>query len=148
MSLFKLFNIFSRRARATLEIYTDGSFKNGRGSWAFVMLRNGVVMREASGTQRKTNSLRMEMQAVIEALRSLPESSAQATVYCDSRPVLDLFLSGVHVSSSKPNYDLASQLLILNQKHTINWRWVKAHSGKTFNERCDELCVQARSAPC
>ena len=148
MSLFKLFNIFSRRARATLEIYTDGSFKNGRGSWAFVMLRNGVVMREASGTQRKTNSLRMEMQAVIEALRSLPESSAQATVYCDSRPVLDLFLRGVYVSSSKPNYDLVSQLLILNQKHTINWRWVKAHSGKMFNERCDELCVQARSASC
>ena len=127
-----------------VEIYTDGSFKQGRGSWAFVMLVDGLVIRESSGLERKTTSLRMEMQAVIEALTALPENST-ATVYSDCRPVLDLFVDGVQVTETKPNLDLVNRLLILNQKHAVDWRWVKAHSGKLHNERCDELCVQARS---
>ena len=136
--------MFRRTTPGNLEIYTDGSFKQGRGSWAYVMLRDGVVISEASGAETKTNSLRMEMRAVIEALSALSENSA-LTVYCDCRPVLELFLSGAQVTAAKPNLDLVNQLLLLNQKHTVDWRWIKAHSGKLHNERCDELCVQARS---
>ena len=110
------------------------------------MVRDGVVISEASGSENRTNSLRMEMRAVIEALSTLPEGST-VTVFCDCRPVLDLFVNGAQVTPAKPNLDLVTQLLRLNKKHSVDWRWIKAHSGKPHNERCDELCVQARSLP-
>jgi ribonuclease HI len=144
MSFWTWPKIFRGTTPSDLEIYTDGSFKQGRGSWAFVMVRDGVVLSEASGSENKTNSLRMEMRAVIEALSTLPENST-VTVYCDCRPVLDLFVNGAQVTPTKPNLDLVNQLLLLNKKQSVDWRWIKAHSGKLHNERCDELCVQARS---
>ena len=146
MSFWRWPKLFCGTTPGNLEIYTDGSFKQGRGSWAYVMLRDGVVISEASGSEQKTNSLRMEMQAAIEALSILPESS-KARVYCDCRPVLDLFVDGAQVTAAKPNLDLVNRLLLLNQKHTLDWRWVRAHAGKVHNERCDELCVKSRSIP-
>lgn len=126
-----------------LEIYTDGSFKQGRGSWAYVVVCKGKIVREASGSVLKTNSLRMELQAGIEALRSLPMKS-RAMIMCDSRIVVDIFKDPTVKYQGRPNEDLIETLRDLNQQHSIQWKWIKAHSGIVHNERCDELCVMAR----
>ena len=60
---------------SNLEIFTDGSHKGRWGSWAFVVVRDNIVLIENSGRERKTNSHRMEFQAAIEALKHLPEQS-------------------------------------------------------------------------
>ena len=139
------------------EVYTDGSFKNGCGSWAYVIVRQKRVVRENSGRASKTNSLRMELRGAIEALGSLREaqnlgsaasfsrSRDSVALFSDSRTLVDAMQSGKEVSESRPNADLLNALLQLSREFRVEWRWVRAHSGQIYNERCDELCVLART---
>lgn len=142
------------RLRSTLEIYTDGSFKEGRGAWAYVLVQNGEMVREDSASLRKTSSNRMEFQAAIEALKVLPENS-KAIVYTDSQILVDIMNNKISqwramdwVKSKGqpiPNVDLVQELDEYNQKHCIQWQWVRGHAGIKYNERCDELCIRART---
>lgn len=138
-----------------VEIYTDGSEKNGRGSWAYVIVKNGKITNEASGKARKVTSTQMEMRAAIEALQAL-EGSTAVQLHSDSRILIDtmtlwrddwkknawLKSSGVAI----PNIELIKKLDNLDSRHRVLWMWVKAHSGVSFNERCDELCRIARES--
>jgi ribonuclease HI len=135
------------------EIYTDGSFKHGKGAWAFVISRKGLIICEDSAAQKKTSSNRMEFQAAIEALKALPQNS-RARLYTDSRVMLEALEKSARWSANGwvknqgqpiPEVDLIRELHTLQQQHRIEWRWVKAHSGIEFNERCDELCIRART---
>lgn len=125
-----------------LHIYTDGSHKDKWGSWAFVIVRNHKIIHESSGRVRKTNSHRMEFQAVIEALTYLKKGSS-SFLYSDSKVLIDCFNS----PQERPavNADQLEQLDALLLERKITWKWVKAHSGIKYNERCDELCVLARN---
>jgi ribonuclease HI len=53
--------------------------------------------------------------------------------------------SGWRTSDKRPveNKDLWLELDGLNQKHEIQWKWVKGHNGHPENERCDELARAA-----
>ena len=124
-----------------LEIFTDGSHKGRWGSWAFILVRGKKVIFEASGRERKTNSHRMEFQAAIEALKYLPKGT-KALLHTDSRVLLET-VSGEN-KRAPVNADQVKELLELTMKHKISWCWVKAHAGQIYNERCDQLCVQAR----
>lgn len=135
------------------EIYTDGSFKHGKGSWAYVIARKGSIICEGSAGQKKTSSNRMEFQAAIEALKALPENS-RARIYTDSRVMIEALEKSPRWSQNGwvknqgqpiPEVDLIRELYELQGKHKIEWQWVKSHSGIEFNERCDELCIRARS---
>jgi ribonuclease HI len=126
----------------SFEIYTDGSFKKGRGSWAYVIVQDGQVLREDSGSERKTSSNFMEFQAAIEALSSLPHGF-DGSLFSDSRILIDA------MTLPRPQRPLAfaeqfAALDELCQCRTISWLWVKAHAGNIYNERCDELCLLAR----
>ena len=37
------------------------------------------------------------------------------------------------------NKELWMQLDNLINKHSVNWKWVKGHSGHEYNEKADEL---------
>lgn len=155
--IFKLWNSsragVARRAESALEIYTDGSFKEGRGSWSFVVVRDGVLLQQGSGMSNKTTCTRMEFRAAIEALRTLPPGTT-ATIFSDSRVLVDtmtLWLSDWKLNGwvkkagqPIPSVDQVQELDFLNQQHTIAWKWIKAHSGIVFNEYCDQLCIRAR----
>ncbi|MGE5086371.1 MAG: ribonuclease H family protein [Bacillota bacterium] len=147
--LFKWF-----RRGSLLEIYTDGSFKEGRGAWAYVLVRDGKPLREDSASVRKTSSNRMEFQAAIEALKVLPQNSC-AVVYTDSKILVDImnnkisqWRAGAWVKSKGqpiPNVDLIKELDQYSQRHSLTWQWVRGHAGIRYNERCDELCLRART---
>ncbi len=123
------------------DIYTDGSHKDKWGSWAYVIVHKNKIIHEASGRVRKTNSHRMEFQAAIEAL-SYIKPGAWACVYSDSKILIDSVLD----PGNRPqvNIDQSHQIDQLISKREISWKWVKAHSGIAFNERCDQLCTAAR----
>jgi ribonuclease HI len=125
----------------TLEIYTDGSSKDGVGSWAYVISRRGQCLGENSGRVRRASSNAMEFQAAIEALTSIPCGS-NVILFTDSKILVDTIISGKGHASFQPQMDL---LFPLTQIHTITWRWIKAHNGNKFNERCDELCTLIHS---
>lgn len=136
-----------------VKIYTDGSHKHGIGAWAFIIVKSGKIICEEFNSQKKTSSNRMEFQAAIEALKSLPPQS-RAKLYTDSRVMLEALEQCPRWNENGwvknqgqpiPNVDLLQELHDLNLQHRIDWIWVKAHSGIEFNERCDQLCIRARS---
>lgn len=136
------------------EIYTDGSQKKNRGSWAYVIARKGKILREASGLVRKASSNHMEFQAAIEALQSLPQNS-RVTVYSDSRILIDAATLWIPEWKARgwlgkkdrpiPRVEQMQALDALCSHHRISWRWIRAHAGIPYNERCDQLCREARS---
>jgi len=132
-----------------VEIYTDGACKGnpGPGGWG-ALLRKGTNEREISGRERETTNNRMELTAVIEALRAL-KRPCQVDLYTDSKYVIDGITSWVHnwqkrgwrTAAKKPvlNEDLWRALLDATRTHTIEWHWVKGHNGHPENERVDAL---------
>lgn len=135
-----------------VEIYTDGACSGnpGKGGWGAVLIYNGVE-KEICGSDRNTTNNRMELTAVIEALKALKEPCS-VTLTTDSKYVCDAINKGWVYSwkkngwkkaDKKPalNVDLWERLLELLQKHRVEFVWVKGHSGHPYNERCDTLAV-------
>ena len=132
-----------------VEIYTDGACKGnpGVGGWGAI-LRSGGKERELFGGAPNTTNNRMEMQAVIEALRALSRS-CDAVVFTDSSYVQKGISEWIHgwkrngwkTADKKPvkNADLWQTLDQLAAGHRIEWRWVRGHAGHPENERADIL---------
>jgi ribonuclease HI len=132
-------------------IYTDGACKGnpGPGGWG-VLLRSGAVEKTLHGGERETTNNRMELTAVIEALKAL-KRPCQVTLYLDSEYVrkgVTEWLAGWKAKGWKTaakqpvkNVDLwqALDALVQGGGHRIDWRWVKGHAGDPGNERADAL---------
>ncbi|HUT51079.1 MAG TPA: RNase H family protein, partial [Alphaproteobacteria bacterium] len=91
-------------------------------------LPDGTV-EEYSGTEPDTTNNRMELRAVIEALRHIPEGEA-ATIYSDSRLVVEI-LSGRW--RGKKNPDLIGWARGLARKRHVTFEWVRGHNGNVYN---------------
>jgi ribonuclease HI len=130
-------------------IYTDGACKGnpGPGGWGVLMIA-GEHRRELCGGEKDTTNNRMELTAAIEALRALKRPT-QVRLFTDSKYVMQGIETWIHswkkngwrTSDKKPvkNIDLWQALDALNAAHTVEWRWVKGHSGDPGNERADAL---------
>jgi ribonuclease HI len=82
----------------------------------------------------------MEFQAAIEALSSLTKKT-KAILFSDSRILIDAMKNIERPRAFQPQIEI---LLKLCQRHKITWQWIKAHSNRPFNDRCDELCTLTR----
>ena len=135
----------------SIDIYTDGACKGnpGPGGWG-VFLKSGSTEKELFGGERDTTNNRMEMTAVIEALKAL-KRPCRVTLHVDSQYVLKgmtEWLSGWkargwRTASKEPvkNVDLWQEMdaLVHSGGHEIVWRWVRGHNGDPGNERADQL---------
>jgi len=138
--------------KESVKIFTDGACSGnpGPGGWGAI-LRWREQERELYGGEKNTTNNRMEALAVIKGLKALKKSSI-VTVYTDSTYVqkgMTQWLEGWKIKNYKvkggglrTNHDLWRELDILNQKHKINWQWVKGHAGHPENERADALARQ------
>lgn len=135
-----------------LNIYTDGACSGnpGKGGWGAVLVYKDIE-KEISGGSTDTTNNRMELTAVIEALKILKEP-CEVSLTTDSKYVCDAVTKGWVYSwkqngwkkaDKKPalNVDLWEQLLSLLERHTVTFNWVKGHNGHPYNERCDKLAV-------
>lgn len=135
-----------------IEIYTDGACSGnpGKGGWGAVLVYKNTE-KEISGCEKETTNNRMELTAVIMALKALKEP-CNVKLTTDSKYVCDAVNKGwVYTWKSrgwkkadkKPalNVDLWEQLLELLSIHNVEFNWVKGHNGHKYNERCDELAV-------
>jgi ribonuclease HI len=132
-------------------IYTDGACKGnpGPGGWG-VWLKSGPSEKELCGGEAMTTNNRMELMAVIEALRAL-KRPCQVTLHLDSEYVRKGITEWIHgwkakgwkTAAKQPvkNADLWQILdgLVSQGGHKIDWRWVKGHAGDPGNERADAL---------
>lgn len=132
-----------------VEIYTDGACKGnpGPGGWGAVM-RYGGAEKQLCGGEPDTTNNRMELMAAIKALETL-NRPCEVILTTDSQYVrqgITEWLAGWKRkgwknSQNKPvkNADLWKRLDLAVQPHTIDWRWVKGHSGHPENELADQL---------
>jgi ribonuclease HI len=132
-----------------IEIYTDGACSGnpGPGGWGAVLLHK-EHKKEIFGGEPSTTNNRMEMKAVIEALKAV-KKTMPVIIYIDSQYVKDgitkwIFSwkkNGWRNADRKPikNIDLWQELDVEVAKHKIEWIWVKGHSGNHFNEIADQL---------
>jgi len=140
----------SSEDRKHVTIYTDGACLGnpGPGGWSAILQYKGKE-RELTGGQENTTNNRMELTAVIEALRALKEP-CNVEVYSDSLYVVDAFRKkwidgcerkGWKKADNKPvkNDDLWRALIELIRLHKVSFHHVEGHSGHQFNERCDSL---------
>lgn len=136
---------------SVLRIHTDGACRRnpGPGGWAWADADGAY----ASGAEPATTNQRMEVTAVIEALRS---HDGDVEIVSDSTYVVNCFKDRWHVgwlrrgwknSQGQPvaNRDLWEQLLelALDPARTVRFEWVKGHSGDVMNDRVDELATRA-----
>ena len=140
----------------TIDIFTDGACKGnpGPGGWGAI-LRMGNHEKELSGGEADTTNNRMEMTAVIRALKALTEPCA-VTIHTDSRYVIDGMTKWIEgwkrkgwVNASKQpvrNQDLWHDLIEAVLHHQIEWQWIKGHTGHPENERADQLASDAALA--
>ncbi|MDP1607557.1 MAG: ribonuclease HI [Rhodocyclaceae bacterium] len=136
-----------------VDIYTDGACSGnpGPGGWGALLRINGSE-KELSGYDSATTNNRMELMAVIEALRSLKRPVA-ARVHTDSQYVQKGISEWIHgwkrrgwkTADRQPvkNVDLWQALDAATVGHKIEWLWVRGHAGHIENERVDALARQA-----
>ena len=134
-------------------IYTDGACKGnpGPGGWG-VVLRSGAKEKHLHGGEALTTNNRMEMTAIIHALKALKHPCI-VDLYTDSKYVMQGVTEwlagwkarGWKTADGKPvkNQDLWLRLDAATQAHKVQWEWVRGHDGHEGNERADALARAA-----
>jgi len=131
-------------------VFTDGSSvpNPGPGGWGVVWVQDGEIRDERCGHDPKTTNNRMELTALIEAFRLLPDD-AEETVMTDSRLCVDTIETWApkwelaewkRKSGPIKNLELVQELLSLRRAHPdCKLQWIAAHSGHRWNEYADSL---------
>jgi ribonuclease HI len=130
-------------------IYTDGACRGnpGPGGWGALLNYKGKI-KELYGAEKLTTNNRMELMAAIQALELLTRPCS-VQLNSDSIYVLKGITDwmpnwkkrGWKTASKSPvkNEDLWRRLDVAIAKHTIEWKWVKGHSGDIGNDKADAL---------
>jgi ribonuclease HI len=96
-----------------------------------------------------TTNNRMELLAVLDALKSLKRHDLPVDVFTDSKYVCDAIEKGWVFNwqkkgfKDKKNPDLWREFLRIHKNYKLRLHWVKGHNGHPENERCDFLATEA-----
>jgi ribonuclease HI len=123
-------------------VYTDGSCmnngdKNNRGGWGYVLISSAIPGHSmSSGKATNTTNNRMEITAVLEALKRCPNNSL-VKVITDSQYVIGTMTKNW---KRNKNTDLWSLLdKEVQRMKCVDFEWVKGHNGNEYNELADNL---------
>lgn len=148
-------------------IYTDGSSRGnpGPGGWGAIILKendsskgnvSSIMVKEIGGRENQTTNNRMEMMAIIGALKYVRENlnlneNTKIEIFADS----EYLIKGITIwiknwqknnwrtkdKKEVLNRDLWEKLLIETEGKNIEWKKVVGHSGDKLNDRCDEIAT-------
>jgi ribonuclease HI len=135
----------------TIQIYTDGAARGNPGPGGYgVILMYNHHRKELSKGYRLTTNNRMELLAVIEALKLIKKNELPVHIYSDSQYVVRAIKEGwlntwikTNFKGGKKNSDLWKEYYQIAQSFSITMHWVKGHAENPFNNRCDELATSA-----
>lgn len=134
-------------------IYTDGGCRGnpGPGGWGALM-SSGPHEKALKGAEASTTNNRMELTAAIMALREL-KRPCRVALWTDSEYLRKGITEWIHgwikrgwkTAARQPvkNADLWRALHEQSQRHSVEWHWVKGHSGHPGNEAADRLVNEA-----
>ena len=136
-------------AEEVVDIFTDGACSGnpGPGGWGAILRIQGRE-KELYGGEPDTTNNRMELTAVIEALKAL-KRPVKARVHTDSQYVQKGISEWIHAwkrrgwrtagKQAVKNEDLWRALDAQAAQHRVEWLWVRGHAGHAENERADAL---------
>lgn len=140
--------------KPVVSIYTDGACSGnpGPGGWAAVLIY-GDKEKEIWGSEEITTNNRMELLAAVQGLKAL-KRPCKVNLYSDSAYLVNAFnhgwlkkwqSNGWKTARKEPveNQDLWQELLQLSNIQEVTWIKVKGHADNVYNNRCDELAVDA-----
>ena len=134
-----------------LKIWTDGSCLGnpGPGGWGFIAT-DGTNIAERCGGEKDTTNNKMELTAVIKALRAARKHK-EIEIHTDSQYVKNGMQSWIKNwkknnwktadKKTVKNKELWQELYDLTKTHKVQFIKVKGHSDNEFNNRCDELAT-------
>jgi ribonuclease HI len=148
-AIARLLKVPENTLLSPVELYTDGACRGnpGIGGWG-ALLRSGSRQKEVFGYEENTTNNRMELMAAIRGLEAI-EGHSQVVIFTDSQYVCkgitewiaNWKLKGWKTASGKPvkNLELWGELDAVCKRYTVEWRWVRGHTGNPGNERADAL---------
>jgi ribonuclease HI len=122
------------------KIFTDGSCLGnpGPGGWAAIIFDDDKK-HVISGNDAYTTNNRMEMMAVIGALKWLKKNKKNyATIFSDSSLLIQTLTKNW---KRKKNKDLWTEIDNNLKGINIDWQWVKGHASNEYNNLADEIAV-------
>jgi len=138
-------------------VFTDGGCvpNPGPGGWGAVYVLDGKIVDEAHGHDSDTTNNRMELTALVEGARLVPEGTA-VPVYSDSNlavRTINEWAAGWEARGWKrktgpvENVDLVRSVYAVYRKRPeLDLKWIKAHVGFTWNEYADRLANRWRES--
>jgi len=133
-------------------VFTDGSAdpNPGPGGWGWVWVEKGEIQAQGHGREPDTTNNRMELRALIEAFKTIPEDR-ELVVYSDSElcvKTINEWAAGWERRGWKrkagpvKNLDLVKELYALARaRPRARLRWIRAHEGSRWNEYADALAA-------
>ncbi|AEM73380.1 ribonuclease HI [Caldicellulosiruptor acetigenus] len=131
-------------------IYTDGACSGnpGPGGWCAILIYKGIK-KVLKGFERYTTNNRMELKAVVEALKALKEP-CKVVIYSDSAYIVNAVnqnwierwqKNGWKTSEKEEvkNIDLWNELIELLKIHKVTFEKVKGHADNELNNLCDQI---------
>lgn len=116
------------------KIYTDGSCRDRKGGWAFVVIHDAFEIHWSDKETDTTNN-RMELRAVIEALKTLKDEVC--IIHSDSQWVINC---AERRWKRNKNLDLWEKFEEQRKRQKkVEFVWVKGHSNDPYNDLCDML---------
>lgn len=138
-------------------VFTDGSSvpNPGPGGWGVVHVVDNEIVAEQHGHDPDTTNNRMELMALLEALKVVPEGTA-VTVYSDSHLAVKTITEWAagwekrgwkRKSGPVENLDLVKKVYAgYKNRPELDLQWIKAHVGYRWNEYADELASRWRES--
>ena len=137
-----------------ISIYTDGACRGnpGPGGWGVLIILDNNIKKELFGFEELTTNNRMELKAAIKALNYFNENK-EIVLFTDSNYLKQGITTWIKAWKNNnwktaqkkkiKNIDLWIELDEINNFHTVDWKWVKAHVGNPGNEIADMLANKA-----
>lgn len=133
---------------AEITIYTDGSANNAthaKGGYGIVII-NETVRQFCGGSYINTSSARMEVLAIVRALKKCKVGDI-VTIYSDNEYAVNTLEKGWIFKWEKDNFrgrknrDLWRDFLIEYERlyKMVHLKWIRGHAGYEYNELADKL---------
>lgn len=129
-------------------VFTDGSADNMRephyGGAAFVIVdskTNGLIDKYSEGFKHTSNN-KMELHAIIQAMKTLPDNS-RCCIFTDSKYCI--YVLDHKTCEFKKNMEYIQEFRDTIEMKNIDYRftWVKGHSGNKWNNIVDKMANDA-----
>ena len=129
-------------------IYTDGSYRDGKGSWAYVVYCNDVQIHEDSGHApeqyaKQHHNIAGEVYAVYNAIEYAKLCGwKNINIHYDYTGI-SKWATGEFRATKQMTIAYKKYMKEFMKQMTITFTHVKAHTGNLGNERADTLAKQA-----